>query len=192
MAVKQKTTYKNALAKKLARKEVFSFFKKKHTLIGLAGPDLIDYVSFIRDKGFSDIRIYENNRSMFLNQLSQLHQANRIKNIPEDSTSYYFGDIYNAPLIKDAVYDLDFISTIAPVEKHLKKFKDCKIILTVRARFHRVQDIFTLFSHYIGTRLIGELQWNKTHKSGYFDTEKGRYHFITYKDTAPMVMIFNF
>lgn len=137
-----KLSYKHATNKKRSRYSIFNFYDNKETIIGLGGPDVIDYVSFLKQQGFKNIYIYENNIDIFINQLSQADQIEGIK--------LHFNDILQAPIVEGAIYDLDFNQSIASVDEHIEKFKNNRIILTVALRPYTLLNTLRLFLYLMG------------------------------------------
>jgi hypothetical protein len=180
-----KVSYKQAKNKKLWRYKIFDFYRNTKTIIGLGGPDLKDYIEFLESKGFSDIRIWEKDRNIILKQIPQLKAlGGRVK------TS--FGDILRAPVIKDAIYDLDFNQSIAYVGEHLKKFKKNRTVLTVALRPYTLEATVRLFLSY-RNEFIKRYQYNDKTKEGSIISNKGRtYGMVTYHDSSVnMVTIYS-
>ena len=74
-------------------------------LIGLAGPDINTYTDIALESGFSDITIYENNKDIFLRQLSVLPKGIKLM----------YMDIRNH-LGENAFYDLDFCCSVLGIK----------------------------------------------------------------------------
>lgn len=112
----ERETYKDCDQKIKLRNYLFNKIRNKYkNLIGLGGPDLEEYVSFVRSYGIKNIHIYENNIKTFLLQISKIHNLDinlTYNNI--GATEYY----------SDVLYDLDYMCTIRTVTDDVAKFKD--------------------------------------------------------------------
>lgn len=174
-----KYTYKDSALKKAVREDIFTGTRFQK-LVGLGGPDLREYVTYFRQKGFGDITVWENNGSILLRQLPQMQGL---------GISYHFGDILHAPYHKDVLYDLDFCSSIMSTNPHMAKFRD-NFVLTVALRpigLENTVDWFILHR--------GEVRQFYTYDGshGRFSTDKGEYGIRTYYDRATtyrMAMIY--
>lgn len=176
-----KVSYKNSSNKKELRSKIIP---KGNKIIGLAGPDFTDYVEFLKEKGYNNIRVWENNPKTLLSQISYMPTINHPVHLNK-------GDIYEAPVEKNTIYDLDFCCQMKSIEKHVKKFQNSKYILTVsEMRIKRYSSIPIFFS-YLDERVTSHsiLEDN----SQLFVTNKQHsYHAWAYSDTSPMLMIKNF
>lgn len=172
----KKTTYEESFNKRAVRKDAFSRYNVKN-IIGLAGPDLYGCVKEYEKSGFNNISVYENDRKMMLLQLPQLNKV---------SVDYHFEDIYNAPLQPNTVYDLDFCSRLAAVEKYVRKFTN-NFVITVSERGLRKFASIGLFLHLRDERFKSILNINENVRV--VETDKGKYLFASYHDKSPMLII---
>jgi hypothetical protein len=118
-----KTDYTTSHNKKIVQKIIYKRFKKKgiKNLIGLAGPNISNYLSFVKSMGIKMANIYEKNPTQLLLQILDYKFLMR--------TSVKFEDIFQAnPHLKDTVYDLDFDCSILHVKRHIKRFVNNAII----------------------------------------------------------------
>ena len=65
---KKKETYLQAANKIAVREFLFSYFKF-NTIVGLAGPDINEYLDRCIKNGFKDIIIYERDLETFVKQM---------------------------------------------------------------------------------------------------------------------------
>lgn len=79
------------------------------TLIGLGGPNVKQYVNYLRTKGFKDIIIFENNKSIYEKQVEQKPRCQLIHGNILDHLGY------------NAFYDLDFCASVKTIEPWLPK-----------------------------------------------------------------------
>ncbi len=169
-----KLTYSKAHNKKFLRNNLFPVGKK---IIGLAGPDIEEYVDFLQQKGYKDISIYENNPGIFLNQL--LH----MKNLP---IKYRLEDILLAPYEENTFYDLDFCGHITSFKAHIKKFHS-NFILTVSELMKKKWSSIPLFLKYREEELLDTIQISDNEQL--IISNKKKYSCYTYFDTSWMLII---
>ncbi len=100
-----KETYKEAENKRGVQDIVLTGSTRR--LIGLGGPDIIDYVNIVRSKGFEDITIYEKDYNVYKKQIAQFPDCTLIH-----------GNILDH-LDEDAFYDLDFCGSIKSIQRWL-------------------------------------------------------------------------
>jgi len=132
-----KETYKNAFSKRLVQNKVLKSQNKR--IIGLGGPDILDYVNILRSKGFEDITIYEKDPSVYAKQLEDKPDCKLI-----------FGNILEN-LKENAFYDLDFCASINSVEPYLHKILRIKeFVLTVSIRPIGLVETICTFNNYGG------------------------------------------
>jgi len=169
-----KYTYINAGNKHAVREFLFSYFRF-NSVVGLAGPDINDYVKWCKSKGYNDIEIWENEPSVMLKQLSEVKMPIR----------YRFGNIIDASFCKNVLFDLDYCVSVRYMKEHLQKFKD-NFIMTFSTRIG-VQETVDSFFKFRGEKVIS---WNNIKGPGLrnivFNTDLGKYLFITYHDTSAM------
>jgi hypothetical protein len=175
-----KSTYIGAIGKKEARKFLFSFFKEK-SIVGLAGPDIEEYISWCKDNGIENIEIWENDAMTMFNQLAKLPKNSKV--------IYNFGDIYNASTKKDTVYDFDYTCTVPTVRNHIKKFKDERFVMTFCAR--KIGQQITIEEFFYGRRekITNQVENINPVKHWAIKTYYGNYIVVPYFDTIPMLSI---
>jgi uncharacterized protein YdhG (YjbR/CyaY superfamily) len=175
-----KVTYKHASKKKQVREFLFSFFNQKN-IVGLAGPDVEDYISWCKDHGMENIEMWENDHNVMIHQLM---------NMPKDAKAVYkFGDIMNANSNEDTLYDLDYCTTVVSVHKHLARFKNEKFIMTFCIR--KVGEDKTIEEFFYGRRekIISSVEKSSPMNHKVIKTIFGEYITVTYFDTTPMMCI---
>lgn len=175
-----KASYKEAKNKKAVREFLFSFFNNS-SIIGLAGPDINDYLQWCKDHGYEKVEIWENESSVMMKQLSEI-----------DSTSplmYKFGDIIKAQSDLKSVYDLDFCKTIASLYEHIKKFKEEKFVMTFCTRGIGNQETINKFFDSRKEAIITMVEEYTPLHHFKIHTAFGKYMICPYFDTTPMISI---
>jgi len=111
----RKTDYSKAHNKKLVQQIVFDDFKRRgiNKLIGLAGPNITDYLSFVKSKGIKHAEVYERDYVNLIYQMADFK--------PPIKTVVKYQDIYTADLYQDVLYDLDFCCTIKNAAPHIQR-----------------------------------------------------------------------
>jgi hypothetical protein len=176
-----KHTYLDATRKKVAREFLMEYFKFKN-IVGLAGPDINEYIEWCKAKGYDTFHIYEMDNKTMINQLSKLN-----KDVP---MNYVLGDIIQADVNKDdTLYDLDFCRSIINHEDHVAKFKK-NFIMTFSLRTKG--GIIGTIKHFFKLRkekILNTIDISGPLKQKKITTEQGDYIFISYRDTSPMCCI---
>jgi len=175
-----KPSYKEASNKRIAREFLFSFYNKS-SIVGLAGPDINDYIKWCKSMKFDNVELWENNSQVMLQQLANIKSRLPI--------SYNFGDIVNADNGKDALYDLDFCSNITSLYSHIKKFRDEKFVITFSNRPISVETSIELFFSTRKESVISSVYKKNPIPHYSVRTSLGRYIIVTYFDTCSMVSI---
>lgn len=173
-----KHTYKNAYNKKEVREYIFSYFKDKYlgSLVGLAGPDIRDYVNFCRSKKYRNIEVWENNPTVMVHQLS---------NMPKRPIRYKFGNILDADVNHWTLFDLDYCVSVRYMKEHIQKFKD-NFIMTFSTRIG-VQETIDKFFQFRREPIVNQYDVEGPGlRNIIFQTKLGNYLFITYHDTSAM------
>lgn len=172
----KKLTYKESHNKKRIRNMVVD---KGTKVIGLGGPDIADYVSFFGKKGYSSITVWENDGEMLAKQMPQINRMRK-------KISYNFGDIINAPILPNTLYDLDFCRTITSLKDYVKKFQS-NFILTVsefrKPKFWSINQFLKIR----GESVISLVSNNDDERT--LITDKQTYAIYYYYDRSPMVVI---
>ena len=181
----RKTDYTKSHNKKLVQEIVFNHIKKKgiNNLVGLAGPNISDYLSFVKSKGVKRAEIYERDP---VNLLYQMRDFN-----PSIKTTVLYQDIYAAGLYQNTVYDLDFTCCINEAAPHIRKFKENSII-TISIRPIGFENTIQKFCSLI-SRLTPKVLLNKVvtefYKLHTIEWEDQSYSLYEYRDTTPMLTI---
>lgn len=172
----KKLSYKKSYNKKSIRNLVI---ERGSNVIGLGGPDLEDYVKFFRGKGYTSIHVWEKDSEIMLKQMPQMnHLRNKI--------SYNFGDIIDAPILPNTLYDLDFCVTITSVKDYVRRFQN-NIVLTVsefrKPKFWSIGQFLKIR----GEKKISLINNNDNERT--LITDKQTYSVYYYYDGSPMVVI---
>jgi len=169
-----KYTYINASNKHAVREFLFSYFRF-NSVVGLAGPDINDYLKWCESRGYNNIEVWENEPSVMLKQLSEVKTPVR----------YRFGNILDASLSDNVLFDLDYCVSIRYMREHLQKFKD-NFIMTFSTRIG-VQETIDKFFEFRGETIINQIDTpGPGLRNKLFQTNLGKYLFITYFDTSAM------
>lgn len=181
----RKTDYSKSYRKKLVQQIVFDDFKQRGMtkLVGLAGPNITDYLTFVKSKGIKQAEVYERD---FVNLI---HQMADFK--PPIKTKVLYQDILHADLQQDVIYDLDFCCTINSAEPHIKKFKN-NAIFTLALRGVGLMPTLERFCKLV-SKIKSDIHIN-VHQTDNFKMHllyfgKQSYTVYHYCDTSPMVVI---
>ena len=169
-----KSTYLNAERKKVVREFLFSYYDY-NSIIGLAGPDINDYIEWCKSKGYVNFELWENTPEVTMTQLMKVkHPVN-----------YKFGDIINANPQKNILLDLDYCVSVRYMKEHIKKFTN-NFIMTFSTRIG-VKETIKKFFKFRGEKIISQYDFDGPGLQNIvFNTELGKYLFITYFDTSAM------
>lgn len=172
----RKTTYVDAHNKKLVREFLIQKFQFE-TIVGLAGPDINDYLHHLENKGCKEFEIYENNSMVALQQLAKVRSQAKI--------AIVCGDILNAnPYKPNTLFDLDFCASVRFLQEHIAKFKE-NFIMTFSTRIGLQETIDTFFKARNET-VLAEEKVDSPLPHTVYTTENGNYLFIKYFDTSAM------
>ena len=175
-----KTTYQSAEKKKAVREFLFSKIKAKY-LVGLAGPDINDYLSWCNKKGYKVDEIWENNPTVMLSQLANLKHDLEFK--------YKFGDIASAdPNKENTVYDLDYCGAISTLYENVIKFKK-KAVITLCIRSIGEEETLKRFFKERGETIISSTEKKRPFAYKDVKTNQGTYLAVPYFDTCHMITI---
>ena len=174
-----KRSYKQADKKKAVREFLFSNFLNRK-IVGLAGPDINDYIKWCKSKGYTEIEIWENDMNVFISQLAILNTK-----APVDMK---FGDILYSPEDAHVLYDLDFCATIKTLKQHVKNFKN-NFIMTFSIRGVGFDKTVKQFFSLRKEQIIKCVECTSPLKHLTINTAEGRYMAISYFDTTPMCCI---
>jgi len=169
-----KNTYLNAKKKHAVREFLFSYFKF-NTIVGLAGPDINDYIKWCKSKGYDTFEIWEMEPEVTMKQLMEVKYP----------VSYKFGDILNTEVKKNTLFDLDYCVSVRYMKEHIQKFKD-NFIMTFSTRIG-VQETIDKFFKFRREKVVKEYDFEGPGlRNTVFTTDLGKYLFITYHDTSAM------
>jgi len=169
-----KQSYKDANYKHFTRDLIIP---RGRNVVGLAGPDTKEYIDFFRNRGYTNISIWENDSNTIIKQIPQIMNKGIIYNI---------GDIINAPIHSDTLYDLDFCCSMKSIEPHLKKFED-NFILTVSEMWNKKWDSINTFLEIRGEHIVNHRELSD--KEHLVLSNRRKYMIYRYFDTSPMVVI---
>jgi len=176
----RKKTYINAFNKHKCREFLFSLFAEKqiNKIVGLAGPDINDYVKFCKSKGYTEFEIYENHISTIFDQIRFLRTKSKV--------SLTYGNILNADVNrKNVLFDLDYCVTTKYMNLHLKKFNN-NFIMTFSRRITNKETFDSFFKAKKET-LKSILTVFSPIKHSILTTENGNtYYYVEYRDTSNM------
>lgn len=178
----RKHSYKQATNKKEVRKFLFSLFAEKqlNKIIGLPGPDIMDYLSFCKSNGYNEFEMYENHLITLADQLKT------INNQSDDKIELVYGDILNAvPDKQDTLYDLDYCVTTRYMGKHLRKFNN-NFIMTFARRISD-KETFATFFKARKENLVSALTLFSPIEHTMLTTDgNNKYVYVKYRDTSNM------
>lgn len=183
----RKTDYSKSYKKKLVQQIVFDDFKQRglNKLVGLAGPNITDYLSFVKSKGIKQAEVYERDYVNLIYQMSDFK--------PPIKTTVKYQDIYTAELKQDVIYDLDFCCTIKNAKDHIKKFKNHPSIITLALRGigfkETVKRFCKIVSNLKPTITLNVKVTDNYKEHSVFFTNKLNYSLFEYRDTTPMLVI---
>lgn len=176
-----KFSYTESKHKKEVRDFLLQQFEFKN-VIGLAGPDINEYINNIRFANCNKIQIYENNSAILFKQLYQLGKQD--KNI-----SINYSNIYNvSPIQENTLYDLDFCATVRTLKDCIKKFKD-NFIMTFSLRPAGFKETIETFFKEREEEVVSFVKNSLPLPHLVFNTNAGKYIYISYRDGSPMCCI---
>jgi hypothetical protein len=175
--------------KRRVRDFLFSLFHYSK-IVGLAGPNINEYIEWCISKGFYDITLYENKIKEAIVALTRITP----KNLKILTGGFHIMDIGKAPKQPFTVYDMDYCGIITSFKEDVQRMKKCTI-MTFSRRDPKGTDksedyVARQFFQIRGEKVIKE--WRATHfnqKYIYYKTKKGKYIYTNYFDTACMCCI---
>lgn len=185
-----KTDYSMSVNKRAVQDAIFSSLTHKYKkVVGLAGPNITDYLSMMKNRGFKSAEIYENDISQLAIQIDHFK--------PIIKAQINFGDIMQAkPNEPNTLYDLDFCCSINNAYQHIQKFSDDATITTLSIRPVGFMHTLLKFSQLIDSESSPRIEFlgSVTHNLGKYRTYclsigAKKYQCYLYKDTVPMVTI---
>jgi len=172
----RKKTYINSSNKHAVREFLIQRFQFE-SVVGLAGPDINEYLAYLESKGCKQFEIYENNSQVALQQLSKIKSKSKIAVI--------CGDILKAnPEKENVLFDLDFCASVRFLTDHIAKFKK-NFIMTFSYRIGLQETIDTFFKAR-KERVLFSVDHLSPIPHTIYRTKKGQYLFIKYWDTSAM------
>jgi len=189
MAYRIKQDYSGAVSKKLVQSKIYKDIDKHgfKRVVGLAGPNISDYLKSMKERGIESAEIYEYDRMQLLLQLQDFQ--------PVIKTKVCFDDIIKARANKkQTLYDLDLCCSIRKAKAYIKKFgKSC--IVTLALRPDSLKTTLTKFCELIDNTVSPTIRYDEepTKKKGYklhtLEINGSMYECYQYKDTHNMVTI---
>ena len=150
-----------------------------YKIVGLAGPQIQDYIDFCKSKGFNEFEIYEMDTITAIHQLSKLN----------DKVTLKLGDIINAEAnLPGTLYDLDYCVTGRYMTQHMAKFKH-RFIMTFSVRGVSIKETMDRFFKARDEKVIGVDYPRYPFPAVMYYTNKGQYLQLSYKDTSPMMCL---
>jgi hypothetical protein len=175
-----KSSYKEAKNKKAAREFVFSHYQQPK-IIGLAGPDINEYVSWCKSNKFEIDEIWEKDPRVMMKQLTDIKL--------DSITKYRFGDINNTmPDRTDTVYDLDYCGCVETLYNSVIKFKK-NIVMTFSLRGVGAEKTISSFFSKRNEKIEARVNKSKPVNHISIKTNHGKYIVVPYFDTTPMLTI---
>lgn len=172
----RKKTYIDSTNKKIVREFILQRFQFE-SIVGLAGPDINDYLEYLQSKGCKQFEIYENNPMVAINQLATVKTDAKV--------SLILGDIYQAdPNKPNTLFDLDYCASVRYLKDHIAKFKN-NFVMTFSTRIG-VQETIDTFFESRKERILKQIEQYSPLPHTIFTTENGDYLFIKYFDTSAM------
>ena len=176
-----KSTYLNCEKKKAVRDFLLQQFQYSN-VIGLAGPDVQEYVNNIRFANCNKIKIYENNSNILFKQLTKIDKTDKRVHLN-------YSNIYNVSSIEeDTLYDLDYCATIRSLKEHVEKFRN-NFIMTFSLRKCGFKETIETFFNIRKESIISSLKSLSPIPHTIFETNKGKYIYCAYRDNTPMCCI---
>ena len=176
MAKRLKPTYTDATNKHAVREFYLQRFQFQQ-VVGLAGPDINEYISFLKNKGCESFEIYERDMPTLVKQLSTLK---------ESAVHLKYDDILKADANKEnTLYDLDFCVSVRYMKDYISKFKD-NFIMTFSTRIG-VQETINRFFEAREEQIASYIEYSSPIKHTIFKTQQDtNYLFTRYRDTSGM------
>jgi len=185
----KKTDYSDAPNKRIVQRLVYQKAienSKLNKLVGLAGPNINNYLRFIQSMGFKMANIYEINPKQLLLQMLDYKSSFDIK------TRVQLDDVYIAEENKqDTLYDLDFDCSILLVKRHIKKFIQ-NAIVTLAIRPVGLKKTLSIFSRLVEKEkatISYNCEVNDNYKLHRIIFSNKTYHCYQYKDKSNMITI---
>jgi len=185
-----KSDYTLAKNKKAVQNDIFKRAQKKNftKVVGLGGPNITQYLQFLKSYGIKHADIYENDRFHILLQISSFK--------PVISSKVHFEDITNAQVKQEkTLYDMDFCCSVVTVTESIKKFKDNSIFtFSIRPMGieSTINEFFKSMRNNAKPKITYNYKVNKQFKIHKIMWNSNRYFCYIYKDTVPMMTLTQF
>lgn len=170
-----KKTYLDATNKHV----VLDFLLEKYkfeNIVGLAGPDINEYLEKRISHGYKNFQIFENDATTAVTQLLTLKKT---------PINLVYGDILEADADKpNTLYDLDFCASVRYLTDHIAKFKN-NFIMTFSTRVG-VQETIDTFFEARNETIVRTKEFADPIEHTIFTTKQGKYLFTKYFDTSAM------
>lgn len=175
-----KVSYIKAANKKAVRKFLFSHYKKSK-IVGLAGPDINEYIAWCKSQGFQIDEIWEKDPTVMMKQLTEIRNGSEFK--------FCFGDINDTVPNKDkTVYDLDYCGCVSTLYSAVLKFKK-NAVMTFALRGVGTDTTIETFFKTRKEKIQSMVTKQTPLKHISIRTNMGRYIAAPYFDTSPMISI---
>jgi hypothetical protein len=175
-----KTSYTKAKNKKATREFIFSHYKQPK-IVGLAGPDINEYVDWCKSSGFEVEEIWEKDPRVMMKQLTDIKHDSAMK--------YRFGNINDTtPNKNDVVYDLDYCGCVKTLYDSVVKFKQ-NIVMTFALRGVGAEKTIVSFFSKRNEKILTRTNKSKPVNHISIKTNQGVYIVVPYFDTTPMLTI---
>ena len=176
-----KSTYLNCEKKKAVRDFLLQQFDYSN-VIGLAGPDVNEYINNIRFANCNKIKIYENNTNILFKQLVKIDKR-------DGRVHLNYSNIYNAsPVEENTLYDLDYCATIRSLKEHVEKFRN-NFIMTFSLRKCGFKETIETFFNIRREQILSTFKELSPIPHTIFNTNEGKYIYCAYHDTTTMCCI---
>jgi hypothetical protein len=173
----RKKTYLNSSNKHAVREFLIQRFQFE-SVVGLAGPDINEYLAYLESKGCTQFEIYENNSMVALQQLSKIRSTSKIALICDDV-------LKANPNKQNVLFDLDFCASVRFLQEHIAKFKN-NFIMTFSTRIG-VQETIDTFFKARREKVLDSVDHSSPMPYTIYETKQGnKYLFIKYWDTSAM------
>ncbi len=157
-----------------------------NSIVGLAGPNIKLWLKECSSLGFLNFKIYENNPLVAAKQMDVLMNSHNLR--IKGKIDYSVGDIINADIISNTVYDLDFCKPIEHYKDYVRKFKH-NFVLTV-SEMQIVRKSFSSITPFLTFREESLVRQTILTKDQIIvESNKGKYLFTRYYDTSQMMTI---
>lgn len=184
-----KSTYKKSVNKRIVQDRLYMQIKGKYNrLIGLGGPDLNDYLTYVRKSGIKSATIYEYDVDQLFRQISG--------DVDQLPTQVIFKDILDCPSgVPNTFYDFDFCCSVIKARKHIKKFRNDPGMFTFSIRPLTIENSIKEFVKLKQGNRNYELtlaEDKPSYKLYNLKLEDSEQQVYIYKDSTPMLVITNF